>query len=526
MHEISNDEIWFRYGDEIATVPLGREGLGQLLTHYGFVRPSRHGLDKIIARVRQEGGPNAYKPEEDFKPTPKGTQDYISKLTAGEDPSPVPDDLEGDDEDSDGIELTPVKVEQHFYFYEEDSDEYRTFIPQARGWVRTTGEIHRLIVQWYSNWDGQPVSLNGISRRTGLPRQWVIGYLKSHGITHDSAPFSAEVVAMRGVEELAQDALALKFGALATRTEELSAKETTTAARKWWDFEVSVLSKIQEWITDNDVEYTVPKLRLNRAERPYILVTSATDFHWGMRSFSDESGYHYDREEAKARLRQSTEDLLNRVPGQMEKIVVAVGSDWFHVDGPGPLPTTTKGTPQSVDGTPFEIMLTGAELCREHIDMLSQVAPVTVVLMSGNHDRHNSYALLLYLMALYESSDRVEIVRNFRARVYQRIGNTLACFTHGDTSKVKDLGPIMAKEARIDWGDTTHHVAFGGHLHHQRIQEIGGIRHYLLPSLAEPDAWHSAHGYVTSQPGLMGVMVDLTDGPTGTLFCPVREGGT
>jgi len=277
MHEISNDEIWFRYGDEIATVPLGREGLGQLLTHYGFVRPSRHGLDKIIARVRQEGGPNAYKPEEDFKPTPKGTQDYISKLTAGEDPSPVPDDLEGDDEDSDGIELTPVKVEQHFYFYEEDSDEYRTFIPQARGWVRTTGEIHRLIVQWYSNWDGQPVSLNGISRRTGLPRQWVIGYLKSHGITHDSAPFSAEVVAMRGVEELAQDALALKFGALATRTEELSAKETTTAARKWWDFEVSVLSKIQEWITDNDVEYTVPKLRLNRAERPYILVTSATD---------------------------------------------------------------------------------------------------------------------------------------------------------------------------------------------------------------------------------------------------------
>ena len=247
-----------------------------------------------------------------------------------------------------------------------------------------------------------------------------------------------------------------------------------------------------------------------------------------MRSYRGESGYEYNREIAAKRLKESTEELINRLlnSGTPEKIILAVGSDWFHVDGPGPLPTTTKGTPQHVDGSPFEIMLTGAELCREHIDLLSQVAPVTVVLMSGNHDRMNAYAMLLYLLALYEHSDRVSVVRDFRQRVYQRIGsNTLACFTHGDGAKVKDLGPIMAKEARIDWGETSHHVAFGGHLHHQRIQEIGGIRHYLLPSLAEPDAWHAAHGYVTSQPGLMGILVDHNDGPTGTLFCPVREGG-
>jgi predicted phosphodiesterase len=436
----------------------------------------------------------------------------------------LPDGSSGDPD----IELVEVKVEQATYVYDKEKQEYRTYIPQAKGWVRTSEEIHRLVVKWYSNWDGAPVSLNGVSRRTGLPRNWVVGYLKAHGITHDSAPFSAEEVARRGVEELAQDALALKFGAVATRTEELSAKETAIAARKWWEFETSILGKIREWIGDNEPNYTIPKLRLTRSERPYTLVTSATDFHWGMRSYREESGYEYNREIAAQRLKNSTEELINRLlnTGTPDKIILAVGSDWFHVDGPGPLPTTTKGTPQTVDGTPFEIMLTGAEICREHIDLLSQVAPVTVVLMSGNHDRSNAYALLLYLTALYEGSDRVDVIRNFRQRVYQRIGNTLACFTHGDGAKVKDLGPIMAKEARMDWGDTGHHVAFGGHLHHQRIQEIGGIRHYLLPSLAEPDAWHSAHGYVTSQPGLLGILVDHDDGPTGTLFCPVREGGT
>ncbi len=417
----------------------------------------------------------------------------------------------------------PITVDRTLYVYDDLKDSYRTFIQQAKGWVTTTGDAHRAIIQWYSNWDGEPVSLNGISRRTGLPRNWVVGYLKAHQITHDSAPFSAEEVARRGVDEMAQDALALKFGALATRTQELGAREQSLAARNWRDFESTVLNRIRTWIDTFHSEYTIPKIKLHRAEKPFHLVTSATDFHWGMYSWSGESGYDYNTDIARRRLMESTEDLISRLPGQPQGITLAVGSDFFHIDGIGPEKKTTRGTPQDSDGSALEILLTGCELQREHIDILSQVAPVKVVLMSGNHDRHNSHALLMYLHAAYENSSRVEVVKDHNLRVYQTIGKSLCCFTHGDTAKVKDLGTIMAKERRREWGQARHHVAFGGHLHHQRVQEVGGIRHYLLPSLASPDAWHSGSGYVTSEPGMMGVLIDLDQGPIGTLFCPIRE---
>lgn len=505
----------------MATVPLGRTGLMQLVTLTEGTEPKRWDVQECIKRVKQEGGPNTDPPT--TKPNRLTTIRFFEALSALADKELEKDDLEIETSDEEDIEFEPIEVETNLYVFDESADSYKTYIQQAKGWVTTTGEAHRSILRWYSNWDGQPVSLNGISRRTGLPRNWVVGYLKSHGITHDSAPFSAEEVAKRGVDELAQDALALKFGALATKTEELGARETALAARSWWDFEATVLNRIRGWVGNFHTEYTVPKLKLHRADKPYWLVTSATDFHWGMYSWAGESGHDYNRTIARKRLMQSTEDLISRLPGQPQGITIAVGSDFFHIDGIGPEKATTKGTPQDSEGSALEILLTGCELQREHIDILSQVAPVKVVLMSGNHDRANSHALLLYLHAAYEGSNRVEVVRNHQMRVYQSIGSTLACFTHGDTAKVKDLGPIMAKERRTDWGKARHHVAFGGHLHHQRIQEIGGIRHYLLPSLASPDAWHSGKGYVTSEAGLMGVLVDLEDGPIGTMFCPVRE---
>ena len=527
MSEASTESIWEKYGDLVAEVPLGREGLAALINIDGGDRVTRTALDKVINKVKTVGGPNSTPPLS--RPNRGTTSRFLRdrKKSVGS----MPDDSQENAqdlpiEDFNGASFMPKpQVEQTLYVYDQDVDTYKTYIQQAKGWVTTTGEAHRAIIQWYSNWDGAPVSLNGVSRRTGLPRNWVVGYLKSHNITHDSAPFSAEDVARRGVDELAQDALALKFGALATRTEELGARELHKAATKWWDFELSVLTKIREWIGENVPEYQVPKLRLNKAPRPYTVVTSATDFHWGMRAIETCSGKGnvYDRNIARQRLMSTTEDLLGRLPGNPERIIVAVGSDWFHVDGPGPEARTTRGTPQDVDGLPLEIMLTGCELQREHIDILSQVAPVTVVLMSGNHDRHNSHALLLYLSAAYENNERVEVVKEHTMRVYQMVGNTLVCFTHGDTAKVKDLGPIMSKERRKEWGQASHHVAIGGHLHHQRVQEIAGIRHYLLPSLAGTDAWHAGQGYVGSDSGLMALLIDQEDGVVATLFSPVRE---
>tara|TARA_R110002012_G_scaffold18824_8_gene68791 strand:+ start:104 stop:1651 length:1548 start_codon:yes stop_codon:yes gene_type:complete len=515
MSLLTAEEIYTRWGDEVATVPLGRSGLKAIIEMDGIKPRGKHTLEKVLRRVKEHGGPSTSPPTQN--PDSSSSKTYIRERRA----SMIADIEDVDVEElDDGPEFEPVQIDHGLIEYDEINDAYRTYVSKAKAWVKTSGDAHRAIIRWYSNWDGAPVSLNGISRRTGLPRNWVVGYLKAHGITHDSAPFSAEEVARRGVDDMAQDALALKFGRLATKTEELGAIETQKAARNWWDFEHSVLDKFREWIADT-TDYSVPRLRMRRSEDPYWLVTSATDFHWGMRSWDRESGYEYNRKIARRRLMDTTESLISRLPGQPEGIIVAVGSDWIHCDGLRA--STTRGTPVDVDGSPLELLITGAELAKEHIDLLSTAAPVRIVLMAGNHDRTNAHALLLYLRAIYENSDRVTVLDCHHLRTYQEVGKTLMCFTHGDSIKVNKLGPVMAKEQRDAWGRAKHHVAFGGHLHHQRIQEIGGIRHYLLPSLASPDAWHAGQGYITSAQGLMGIVVDLEDGPTGTLFCPIKD---
>ena len=109
------------------------------------------------------------------------------------------------------------------------------------------------------------------------------------------------------------------------------------------------------------------RLELPKA-RPYALVVSATDFHWGKYGWQDETGEAYDFEEAENRLFDKTSELISRLPGTPEKIVLAAGSDWFHIDTDKG--TTTAGTDMGgsgLAGSPAEVLITGCQLARHHI---------------------------------------------------------------------------------------------------------------------------------------------------------------
>ena len=184
---------------------------------------------------------------------------------------------------------------------------------------------------------------------------------------------------------------------------------------------------------------------------------------------------------------------------------------------------TTRGTPQDMCATPAEILITGCKLAREHIDMLRQVAPVEIVMMAGNHDRHSSLALMMYLSAAYENVRDVEIVITPNNRRYIEYGNTLLGFTHGDGLGKTALGPLMAVEAREQWGNTEHKVWFHGHLHHQRMHEKDGCLIIQMPSLAGHDRYHARSGYTTSKAGLAAYLIDDKEGYIGSLFAPVSH---
>ena len=209
------------------------------------------------------------------------------------------------------------------------------------------------------------------------------------------------------------------------------------------------------------------------------------------------------------------------MPGRPDKIILSTGSDWFHVDNDAG--TTTRGTPQDYCGSPAQILITGCQLARVHIDVLRQVAPVEVVFMAGNHDRHSALALMLYLSAAYEDVDDVDVRLDPKPRHYTRYGNTLLGFTHGDKIAKNKLPTLMSKEQRVLWGQTESHIWFTGHLHHQAIHELEGGLVVQLPSLAGHDRYHFREGYTCAKAGLAAHIIDKKLGLIGSLFSPVRH---
>ena len=70
--------------------------------------------------------------------------------------------------------------------------------------------------------------------------------------------------------------------------------------------------------------------------------------------------------------------------------------------------------------------------------------------MRGNHDKHSSLTLMLYLAAVYENEEDVEVKIDPKVRQYAAYGSTLIGFTHGDGTSHAALPSIMAAEG-LKW---------------------------------------------------------------------------
>lgn len=421
--------------------------------------------------------------------------------------------------DNEPVSDEPVNIDYTAapYYYAKETDTYVTYLQSAGQNVVVAGEQHRALKNAYSNMASKGATINEIAREFNFPRNWFDEYKKVHGWTHDMSPYTDEEVAETPVNELVDDLLLRRRRELHKSYEKRKWKEIEDAADKWFNIEETLRVMIDGLQTNS---YEVPKLDLIESDKPFCVVMSPTDFHWGKHGWVDEVGETYNFAEARSRLFERTQEILSWLPARPEKFILATGSDWFHVDND--LGTTTRGTPQDMCGSPAEILITGCKLAREHIDLLRQIAPVEVVFMSGNHDRYSSFALMLYLSASFEQCDDVMVHVNPQIRHYTTYGNTLLGFNHGDSVNKNKLPILMSKERRAEWGLTENHIWFTGHRHHQVLHEMDGGLVIQLPSLAGHDRYHYRAGYTTAKAGLAAHLIDYELGLIQSMFSPVR----
>jgi len=249
----------------------------------------------------------------------------------------------------------------------------------------------------------------------------------------------------------------------------------------------------------------------------YLYEIAIADLHFAMYAWDEEVGENYDTDIAETVYTEAIQDLLKKVRAfPIEKIALPTGNDFFHSDNL--FNTSTKGTQQDIDSRWQRAFTRGHRLLISTINMLSNIAPIYVPMIPGNHDTERLFYLGEVLDAYYSNSKDIIIDNSPNPRKYMRYGNSLIGYTHGCNEKPDNLPLVMATERKEDWAETECHEWHIGHTHKMKETKyfngntFNGISVRVLPTLASADAWHHSKGYVKNKRAAEAYLWEYTNG--------------
>lgn len=376
------------------------------------------------------------------------------------------------------------------------------------------------IIALYSDFDGQGKTVSEIAEILKEPESKIQEYLKSVKITHKSLPFTEEDKKKLD-PKLIEKAEEIREYKLKTLLEQKQRETERVDAQKWKSWKDNVGEKIFELVEYKASNYMVDKWKFpGQPVRDFCAILSLQDFHLGRLAHASEVKDSTGIEKQVEYLMTCIKDLCLKASsfGAADKIYVTIGGDFINSDNSKL--TTTNGTPQDSLPSHTGLMLKGGFVLVKMIDLLRQVFKVVELIPSpGNHDRDTSISMYMFISAWYRNCPDVITNMNFddiektncHLRQYRKFGNNLLAFMHGDGSKLKQWPIIIANEAREIWGQTKHCILVTGHKHYRISQDIMGIQHIQVPSLASEDRWSTLNGY-QSEKSISMILVDTEQG--------------
>lgn len=275
----------------------------------------------------------------------------------------------------------------------------------------------------------------------------------------------------------------------------------------------------------------LPPRKLRPAKQGNLLEISMYDHHFGKRSWGQAvSSANYDLEIAADLWKHGVETALERVGnGRFSKILIPVGNDLFHVNDWQS--QTANGTRvESTDDRFEKVFRVVLESIRYTIERCREIAPVELLYVPGNHDRHTSWFLCETLWQIYRGDKHILIDNSPTSRKYRQHGETLLGYTHGDTCKLTSLPGLLSMEApREAWASSSFRVFNTGHWHKKKTTQftvadvIDGVIVKTLPSLCGTDFWHYLHGFVGSPRMMECAIYSPEYGPIGHELIHSRE---
>lgn len=423
------------------------------------------------------------------------------------------DDSEPDVEDEyDEPKLDNDLEFQEKYVYNKDSDTYLFLLEKRFGKnLILSGDVVKGLIKNYSNYDGSPDSINQVSIRYSIPRNYLIYILKILGITHDSLPFTAEEYQEREEDELLEEYISGKKFALNQKIQKQDWKITKDDARKWNEFVIGkfnpYLEALETWTPPSFANLPDP---IERESNDRVFLCVLTDTHIGELTKKCWEGKTFNTEKAVANIISYIEQINNKlnewktVPSKCKLVIMG---DILNscVDG-----MTRKGTKLHNDIVNGDMFKIGLDVIITFVSALKQLfSVVNISCMSGNHDS-------FMISSVYYSSSRYfenekDIVWNISEYWLDsfKVNNCYFVYTHGkdddnhvalpnNKQKLESFVQSLLLKRVEELVGVQSKYFITGHLHNYVQEEMNDFEFIRVPSIVgSADSFATALGYMT-----------------------------
>lgn len=241
-----------------------------------------------------------------------------------------------------------------------------------------------------------------------------------------------------------------------------------------------------------------------------LVVYPIADAHIGMLSWKPETGSDYDAKISEKVICNTMSQVISNSEPCEECLIENLG-DWLHVDNQFGR-TERSGNKLDVDGRYAKLVQCGIRVLRYCIEYAAMKHKrVTVINCMGNHDDIGSLWLTAALKNIYATAPNIRIKDEPGPRHYFEYGNTIIGCTHGSDAKPDRLPIIMAVEHPKKWGSAKYRYWHVGHVHHDRLIEIGDCKVESFRAVCAKDAWTNSNGYLSGR-DIKALFFDRTHG--------------
>ena len=247
----------------------------------------------------------------------------------------------------------------------------------------------------------------------------------------------------------------------------------------------------------------IPEIHKDEAhDEDLLTIYPIFDVHLGMRADKNETGEDYNTEIAARRLVRGITNCIASAPSSKFGVILVGGDFLHHNDNTN---TTQSGHTLDVDTRIDQTIEAAVDALAAAIEVAAvKHDTVLVSVIKGNHDRDIYLAVRVAMAQRYRENPRIEIQKNAGDFFIMEFGLCLLAAHHGDKAKVERLVMHLASEWPEIWGRTRFRFYFTGHLHHAKMQDVGGVQVEQLRPVTSRDA-HAASNAYGSQPQMQAI---------------------